>query len=192
MQNRGSVVLGVIWELVEAFVFALAIFVVVYWFLAQPNQVKGLSMEPTFHDGELILTDKFTYQRSRKPERGEVIILKDPNTPDRDFIKRVIALPGDVVKISQGKVFVNGKQLDESNYLDSRVYTNEESFLREGQSYTVPQDKYFVLGDNRQHSSDSRDFGPITTEELIGRVIFRYWPITRTGIVSKALYPQTL
>jgi len=187
--SKASGFLAIVWELIEAFVFALAIFVVIYWFLAQPNQVRGQSMFPTFHDGEYILTDKVTY-KTRTPLRGEVVIFKSPSSEDIDFIKRIIALPGETIKLSRGKVYVNNTAVDESEYLDKSVYTNQESFLREGQTITVPEGKYFVLGDNRQHSSDSREFGPIAAKEFIGRVIFRYWPLDKTGIIGKANYPE--
>lgn len=171
---------GVLWEFVEAIVFALAVFVVVYLFLFQPNQVKGQSMDPTFHDGEYILTDKISF-RLGLPERGDVVVFKSPKNSDIDFIKRIIALPGEKIKISGGKVYVNGNPLDESAYLDGSVYTGPESFLLENQEITVPEGKYFVMGDNRSHSSDSRDFGPVIPSEFIGKVFFRYWPLERFG-----------
>lgn len=182
-------VLGVFWEFLEAIVFALAIFVVVYWFLAQPNQVRGQSMFPTFHDGEYILTDKITY-KTRGPERGEVVIFKSPKSEDVDFIKRIIGLPGDTVRLSGGKVFLNGQPLNESDYLDPTIASGPESYLSENQDLVVPAGKYFVMGDNRPHSSDSRDFGPIGAEEFIGRVVFRYWPLTKLGVINRANYPN--
>lgn len=180
-------VFGVFWEFIEAIVFALAIFVVVYLFLFQPNQVKGSSMYPTFKDGEYILTDKISY-RLGLPKHGEVVVFKSPKNENVDFIKRIIGLPGDTVKISKGKVYLNTKLLDESEYLDQSVYTGPESFLAEDQEVAVPEGKYFVMGDNRPHSSDSRDFGPVTTDEFVGKVFFRYFPIDRFGKINPATY----
>lgn len=180
-------VFGVFWEFIEAVVFALAIFVVVYWQIAQPNQVRGQSMFPTFHDGEYILTDKLTY-RFGSPKRGEVVILKSPKSPDQDFIKRIIGLPGEKIKLQDGKVYINGTELNESDYLDATVFTPQESYLLEGQEKLIDDGKYFVMGDNRTASSDSRDFGPIGLHEFIGRVIFRYWPVTKVGIITGASY----
>ena len=180
-------ILGVFWEFIEAIVFALAIFVVIYWLIAQPNQVRGASMFPTFHDGEYILTDKISYRFS-EPKRGDVVILKSPKNPDQDFIKRIVGLPGEKIKLQNGKVYIDSKILDESLYLDATVFTPQESFLLEGQERTIDEGKYFVMGDNRTASSDSRDFGPITGSEFIGRVIFRYWPVTKIGVVSGADY----
>lgn len=178
-------VLGIFWEFIEAIVFALAIFVVVYLFLFQPNHVKGSSMYPTFKDGEYILTDKISY-RLGLPKRGDVVVFKSPKNADIDFIKRIIGLPGDTVKISSGKLFLNGSLLDESSYLDSSIYTGPESYLPENQSITVPEGHFFVMGDNRPHSSDSRDFGPVTTDEFVGKVFFRYFPVDRFGKIDSA------
>lgn len=173
-------VFGVFWEFIEAAVFALAIFVVVYLFLFQPNQVKGHSMEPTFHDAEYILTDKVSFKMGL-PQRDDVVVFRSPKNAEVDYIKRIIALPGERVKIQGGKVFVNGSLLDESAYLGPTVYTGPESFLSENQEITLPEGKYFVMGDNRPGSSDSRDFGPVTPSEFIGKVFFRYWPLDRFG-----------
>ena len=178
---------GVLWEFVEAVVFALMIFFVCYLLLFQPNQVKGHSMEPTFRDGEFILTDKISY-RLGMPGRGDVVVFRSPKNADVDFIKRIIALPGETVKISGGKVFVNGRVLDESTYLDPTVYTGPESYLSDNRDLLVPSGKYFVMGDNRMQSSDSRDFGPVLPSEFIGKVFFRYWPVDRFGRIQGVTY----
>lgn len=173
-------VFGVFWEFIEAVVFALMIFFVCYLFLFQPNQVKGHSMEPIFHDGEYILTDKISYKMGL-PKRKDVVVFRSPKNADVDFIKRIIALPGETVKLSGGKVFVNNILLDETDYLDPSVYTGPESYLTENREVVIPAGRYFVLGDNRMQSSDSRDFGPVTPNEFIGKVFFRYWPVDRFG-----------
>ena len=180
-------VFGVFWDFIEAIVFALAIFVVVYLFLFQPNQVKGSSMHPTFKDGQFIFTDKISY-RMGVPKRGEVIVFKDPKNPDIDFIKRIIGLPGETVKISEGRVYINGQVFDESNYLATDVFTGSESYLSDNQEIQIPEGKYFVMGDNRSHSSDSRDFGPVMPSEFVGKVFFRYWPIPDFGKIEGAKY----
>lgn len=182
-------IFGVFWEFIEAFVFAAAIFVVAYLFIFQPNQVKGRSMFPTFHDGEYIFTDKISY-RMGLPKRGDVVVFRSPKNNDIDFIKRIIGLPGERIKISGGKVFVDGQLLDESNYLDRTVFTGPESFLAEGQEITIASERYFVMGDNRSQSSDSRDFGPVTPTEFVGKVFFRYWPVERFGKIESGIYPN--
>lgn len=181
-------IFGIFWEFIEAVVFALMIFFVCYLLLFQPNQVKGHSMEPTFHDGEYILTDKISY-RLGSPARGDVVVFRSPKNADIDFIKRIIALPGEKVKISGGKVYVNSSVLDESAYLDPTVYTGPESFLAENRELIIPSGRYFVLGDNRMQSSDSRDFGPVLPSEFIGKVFFRYWPVNRFGQIVNPGYP---
>lgn len=180
-------VFGVFWDFIEAIVFALAIFVVVYLFLFQPNQVKGSSMYPTFKDGEFIFTDKVSY-RLGKPQRGDVVVFRSPKNQDVDFIKRVVALPGETVKISNGRVYVNGSVLNENSYLSGEVATGPEGYLTENQEIVVPEGKYFVMGDNREHSSDSRDFGPVEPHEFVGKVFFRYWPVTELGKINSGTY----
>ena len=130
MHDALSGFFGIIWEFVEAVVFALMIFFVCYLLLFQPNQVKGHSMEPTFHDGEYILTDKISYKLGM-PKRGDIVVFRSPKNAEQDFIKRIIAIPGERVRIAAGKVYVNNEVLNESAYLESTVFTGPESFLSE-------------------------------------------------------------
>lgn len=177
----------VLLDLVETVVIALAIFVVVYLFLFQPHQVKGSSMYPNFIDGEYILTNKINYRFS-KPQRGDVVVFKSPQNKEIDFIKRIIGLPGDKVRVTGGFIYLNDKKLSEATYLPSDYVTNPGAFLREGQTATVPANSYFVFGDNRNHSSDSREWGFVPFEDIIGKAWFRYWPITHLGFVPHAKY----
>ena len=173
-------------DIIETVVVSLAIFVVIYLFLYQPHQVKGNSMESNFHDSEYILTDKISC-RFNKPKRGEVIVFRAPPNPELDFIKRVIGLGGDRVKVENGKTYINGQLLNET-YLDPGTITYGGSYLREGQDLTIPADHLFVMGDNRSHSSDSREWGTITDKDIIGKAFFRYWPPTRMGLIQTAKY----
>ena len=170
-----------IYELVEAFVVAASLFVVVYLFLMQPHQVKGSSMDPTLVDQEYLLTDKVTFRR-RKPQAGDIIVFKAPQNETFDFIKRVIAVPGDTVVVQNSKVYVNGKELSE-DYLPEGVVTQAGKFLTEGQSLAVPEGSLIALGDNREHSSDSRDWGLVPYDNIVGRAFFRYWPADKVGSV---------
>lgn len=178
-------------DMIETVVIALSIFLVVYLFLMQPHQVSGLSMFPNFHDKEYILTDKVSYKFGN-PERGDVIVFHAPtaaNCPQGtgcDFIKRVIGLPGDSVSVKNNGLYVNGEKLDEP-YLDSSVIT-ETGVFSDNREVTLNQNEYFVCGDNRQHSSDSRTWGPITRDEIVGKAFFRYWPPDRMGILPHARY----
>lgn len=173
--------LGLLYEMVEVFVVSASIFVVVYLFLMQPHQVKGSSMFPTFKDGEYVLTDKVTF-RTRRPIWGDVIVFKAPINENFDFVKRVIGVPGDKIMVSGGKVFINGKPLNEV-YLPSEYTTAAGQFLHEGTEYTIPEGSVFALGDNRDHSSDSRDWGPVPDKNIIGRAFFRYWPTSKMGVI---------
>lgn len=171
----------VVYEFIEAFVISASVFVVVYLFLMQPHQVKGSSMYPTFKDKEYLLTDKITYKRD-DPSYGDVIVFKAPVNENFDFIKRVIGLPGQTVMIKGGHVYIDGTVLDE-NYLSDDIVTSAGQFLFEGESYTVQPGEVMAFGDNRDHSSDSRDWGPIPEQNIVGRVFFRYWPAKVAGVV---------
>lgn len=140
-------------------------------------------MFPNFHDKEHILTDLVSL-RFNNPKRGDVVVFKAPPDPEKDFIKRVIGVPGDSVSLKDGDVYINGKLLDESVYLKPDVKTYGGSFLGDGQSITVPQDSYFVMGDNRSNSSDSRAWGFIKTGDIIGRSLLVYWPPDRVKTIK--------
>lgn len=169
-------------DTIEVFVISMSIFIVVYLFLMQPHQVKGNSMFPTYHDGEYLMTDKVTY-KFREPKRGDIVVFKAPVNEDFDFIKRVIAVPGDKILIKDGEVYVNGEMLNEV-YLPDEYDTRGGRFLREGVEADVPEGTYICIGDNRGHSSDSREWGPVPMENIVGRVFFRYWPFNRFGLVG--------
>ena len=173
-------------DFLETIVVALSIFVVVYLFLVKPHEVKGSSMEPNFQNNDYILTDKISY-KINEPSRGDVVIFKSPKNPEVDYIKRVIGLPGERVKVQNGSVFINDKKLEEP-YLKDRTLLFPGSYLQEGVEITVPVNEYFVFGDNRPHSSDSREFGPIPISSIIGKALIRYWPLTKLGPISKSSY----
>ncbi len=143
-------------------------------------------MQPNFPNGEYLLTDKITY-RFHEPKRGDVIVFKPPVNPNEEFIKRIIGLPGETVSINRGKIYINGKLLPET-YLKDTVVTSGEDFLTEGKQYTVPAGKYFVCGDNRPVSSDSRSWGPITKAEITGRAWLIYYPFPNFGTVKDTSY----
>jgi signal peptidase I len=161
-------------DFIQTLVVFAAIFAIIYLFIAQPHKVSGNSMLPNFQNGNYILTDKISYRFSL-PKYTDVVVLKDPLDPSKDFIKRVIAVPGDTVMVKGNLVYVNGNLLDE-RYLPSDRPTTAGAFLHEGEEITAGANQYFVFGDNREHSSDSREWGPVTKEGIIGKVIIRYWP----------------
>ncbi len=143
-------------------------------------------MEPSFFDKEYILTDKISY-RFREPKRGEVIIFRAPKNQELDYIKRIIGLPGEKIKINTEGIFVNGQKLEES-YLGESGITFSGPFLQLGQDLLVPQGEYFVLGDNRTHSSDSREWGTVSRPDIIGHAWMIYWPPKRFGIIKEIAY----
>lgn len=154
----------------------------------QPHQVSGQSMYPNFDSGDYVLTDKVSY-RVGEPQRGDVVVFHAPpsaNCPAGtgcDFIKRIIALPGETVRLEDNTFYINNSALDESEYIESSVQTIPGAFIS-GQSIKLGQNEYFVVGDNRPHSSDSRSWGPIQTSDIVGKAFFRYWPANSVGIIE--------
>lgn len=173
-------------DILQVLIFAVSIFLFIYLLVLQPHKIKGASMEPNFHDGEFLLTDKVTY-RFNEPQRGDVVVFKAPPDEANEFIKRIIAVPGERVKVEGGKVFINGQQLTEE-YLEPGLATLSGSVLAEGQEYIVPEGQYVMLGDNRNHSLDSRNIGFIGKEKITGRAWLLYWPINEAGVVKAPNY----
>lgn len=175
-----------IFDVIQSVVFAISIFLFVYLLLFQPHKIKGNSMQPNYLDGEFLLTDKVSY-RFNQPQRGDVIVFKAPVNEEDDYIKRVIGLPGERVSIRDGKVYINGKLLDE-NYLSPTLYTNAGMFLPNDREVLVPENHFFVMGDNRPYSSDSRSWGFVPRENIIGKAWLIYWPPHKAGIIHKVNY----
>lgn len=171
-------------DILETVVIALAIFVIIYLFLFQPHQVRGNSMYPNFHDADYLLTDKISYRLSQ-PKKGDVVIFVAPKNEEYDYIKRVVALPGEKVSINDADQVLVDNQIVDEPFLPEDIKTYGGNFLEIGKTITVPEDQYFVLGDNRSHSSDSRDWGFVPKENLVGKAWFRYWPLDRMGLVDR-------
>ena len=150
--------------------------VLIITFLYQPVRVEGTSMLPRLEDRDRLFINKFVYHIS-SIERGDVVVFHYPRDPEKSYIKRVIALPGDRLRIDHGRVFVNGKPLREpyvpAEYRDNRSLAE----------MTIPADSYFVMGDHRSISSDSRDFGPVDRSLIYGKAVFVYWPARDVGVV---------
>ncbi|HLD25808.1 MAG TPA: signal peptidase I [Candidatus Andersenbacteria bacterium] len=171
------------WELIKVFLLAMAIIVPIRYFLVQPFFVRGASMEPNFLDGEYLVVDELSY-RLREPRRGEVIVFQFPNNPSQFFIKRIVGLPRERVEIQGGVVTIyndkypSGVVLDEAQYLTGEVRTGGSI------STTLSADEFFVLGDNRSASSDSRSWGSLGEDAIIGRAWIRAFPIDRVGVLE--------
>lgn len=178
--------IAALFDFLQGIVVILAIMVMIYLFVMSPQEINGASMEPNFHNGEFILTNKITFKLGN-PIRGDVVIFKSPGNKDVDYIKRIIGLPGDTVALKNSKIYVNNQLLNES-YLAPDIYIFGGTFLQEGSEITVPEGRYFVMGDNRPHSSDSREFGTIALGDFIGKAMLRYWPFTRAGFLQRPQY----
>jgi signal peptidase I len=176
-----------IMSFLETVVVALVISVVLYIFVMTPHEVVGNSMHPTYKNGEYLMANKITY-RVKEPERGDVIIFEYSDT--QDFIKRIIALPGETIMLKDGEIYINDILLNESDYLNNTIYTNGGDFLKEGESKVIPEEHYFVCGDNRPHSSDSRTFGPIEESDIKGKAWIVYFPFSEFRIVQHEDYPN--
>lgn len=140
-------------------------------------------MYPNFHDGEYVLTNLIVL-RFGEPKRGDVVVFKSPQDQEKDFIKRVIGIPKDTVSLKNGEVYLNDEKLDESSYMDENVKTYGGSFLRDEETVTVPENSFFVLGDNRSNSSDSREWGFVGKTLIIGESAVVYWPLNQTRIIK--------
>lgn len=176
-------------DILETVAFVGSIFIVVYLFLLQPHQVRGASMDDSFHNGQYILTSKISYRLS-SPKRGDVVVFVSPKNKDIDFIKRVVGLPGETVVVKQGQIFINNEALSE-HYAKTKTETFPGGFLQDETPVTIPQGFYFVLGDNRARSSDSREFGFVPQSAIIGKVFFRYFPPNVVGPIKNPYSQKT-
>ena len=161
-------------ELVVTILPAVVMALLIQFFLAQSTIVFGQSMEPNLHQDQRLVVEKVSY-RWHGPQRGDIVVLPDPSGGPIPLIKRVVGLPGERVNIAAGRVYVDGAALDEP-YL-AQITTGE------GRSWQVPPMQVFVMGDNRGDSRDSRYFGPVSIETLVGHAVFRFWPLDKFGIV---------
>ena len=178
-------------EFIQSIVLALSVFVLLYLFVAQPNEVKGSSMYPNFKDKEYLLTEKLSYQFG-EPKRGDVVIFKAPATEtcaidECEYIKRIIGIPGDKVMVKEGDVYLNGEKLDQS-FLPEMVYSSPGDYMEESVEKTVPEGQYLCFGDNRPNSRDGREFGPIDRDLIIGKAFLKYWPLNSVGLIPKVSF----
>jgi signal peptidase I len=202
-ESRGDSARSLVWEIIQTVLLTIAIFLAVRS-VVQNFRVEGASMDPTLHTGQYLLINKVLYARADGtllegvipdktpkdspnyifggPQRGDVIVFLAPGQTDKDFIKRVIGLPGETVRIVNGQVFVNGKPLDEP-YITHRATYDLEAKV-------IPPGNYFVLGDNRPNSSDSHLGWFVPANNLIGKAWVSYWPPTDWGVMTAAAYDQ--
>jgi len=185
-QAPRSEVLAFVWETIKVVVISLAIILPIRYYLVQPFFVKGASMEPSFEDGDYLLIDEISYRFS-KPTRGDVIVFRYPKDRSQFFIKRIIGLPGETIEVKNNKVMIYGAENTDGfalteNYLDPSQETLGNLLVR------LDDNEYFVLGDNRLASSDSRRWGPVDKTLITGKALLRAWPFTKFDKILKPMY----
>jgi signal peptidase I len=166
-------------EILETALLALVVFLVLNT-LTGRFQVRGSSMEPTLHDGQYLVVSKVAYW-FRPAERGDIVVFRPPNSLSDDYIKRIVGLPGEQVKITNGQVRVDGVPLEETYIVNQSTYSG---------SWTLGSLEYFVLGDNRSNSSDSHTWGTVPKENIVGKAWFCYWPPEVLGLVRHHNFPK--
>jgi signal peptidase I len=178
-------------DIAETITIGASFFLIVYLFFMQPHQVNGRSMFPTFNSGDYLLTNKITY-RTGNPQRGDVVVFHAPEEASCptgtgcDFIKRILAVPGETIALRDNTYFVNGEAIKEE-YIPADFKSLPGKFIK-GRTVTMGPNEYFVSGDNREYSSDSRVWGPIGKEDIVGKAFFRYWPTSEMGVIKSATY----
>jgi signal peptidase I len=181
-------------EWIESIIIAFILAVIIRTFVVQAFKIPTGSMRPTLLEGDIILVNKFLYgakipfmdlrlPRVRDPQRGDCIVFIYPENPKKDFIKRLVGLPEEVLEIRSGTIFINGKPVLDPVF--SRVYYyNKGDLAEEGKAIVIPKDQYFVLGDNSASSQDSRYWGFVPKKNILGKAILIYWPLKRIRIIK--------
>jgi len=184
-KSTAAVIVGFVVEIVQVVAISLAIIIPIRYFLIQPFYVRGASMEPNFYDHEYLIIDEVSY-RLGDPERGDIIVFKYPSDTKQYFIKRIVGLPDETVEVRNGNVFVYNEDYPEGlaleeEYLDGVTTAGQKKVK-------LRSDEYYVLGDNRNSSLDSRSFGPVNEDYIVGRVWFRGWPVTKIKFFDNPEY----
>lgn len=177
-------------EFVKLAAIALVIIVPVRYFLIQPFYVKGASMEPNFHNFEYLIIDELSY-RFNEPKRGEVVVFRYPRDPQEHFIKRIIGLPGESIQIKNNHVYIYNKENPDGLVLNETYLDPEEiTAANNDNKFDIKENEYFVLGDNRDASQDSRFFGALNKSFITGKVWLRGFPISKATIFTKNNLPK--
>lgn len=182
-------------EWTESIIIAVILALIIRTFVIQAFKIPSGSMIPTFKVGDRIFVSKFIYGARipftdwslpavRKPQRGDIIVFRSPEDKKKDFVKRLIALSGEEVEIRDGRIYINDKAIEEPSSIRSVYYYNAGEFGAEGQITKVPEDAYFALGDNSASSRDSRYWGFVPKKNVIGKVLFIYWPVFRMKVIK--------
>ena len=167
-------------EWAQSIVVALLLTLLIRTFVIQAFKIPSGSMRPTLMEGDKLFVNKYTY-RFHPPKRGDIVVFKYPEDPKKDFIKRLVALPNETVEIRDGKIHVDDKVLDDPESFGKFYYYNHEKFGGPNVKIMVPENAYYVLGDNSANSTDSRFWGFVPKANLVGKAVFRWWPPTKVG-----------
>lgn len=179
-----------IWDLAKVFFTAFVlVWLIIRPFIAEPFVVSGNSMVPNFHNREYLIVQKISY-RLHAPQRGDVIVFRYPLDPDQYFIKRIIGLPGDSVKVDQGRVTITNQEHPNGFVLDEKYLPNQNVTLGRPDPVSVDDGHFYVLGDNRLQSSDSRVWGLLPKSDMVGKVFLRVLPLKLFGIIQHYTYPE--
>jgi len=166
--------LAVLQEGLQTLFLALIVFALLR-LVVQNYRIEGPSMQPNLREGQFLIVNRLAY-RTGVIQRGDIVVFEYPAAPQRDLIKRVIGLPGEQLEIVRGRVWINGQPIEESYVSEPGIYSQAAT--------TIPPDHVFVMGDNRNNSNDSRRWGPLPTQNIVGKAVFCYWPPSRWGLVA--------
>jgi signal peptidase I len=184
-----------VFEIIKAFVISLAIILPIRYFLIQPFYVQGASMEPTFQSHDYLIINEFEYRfHIKEPARGDVVVFRSPYNQKEYFIKRIIGLPGEKVEIKEGQIYINNQEQSQGFILKEDYLAGVRTFAEDKQykEIQLSDEEYFVLGDNRNYSLDSRTFGAVPDKSIIGRAWIRGWPFSKMIIFGKINYNETV
>jgi signal peptidase I len=176
-----------VWEIFKTVLICLAIILPIRYFVAQPFYVKGASMEPNFHEHDYLIVDEISY-RFGDAKRGDVVVFRYPKDPQEYFIKRVVGLPGETVEIKDGNIYISNSAGEVMKLSESYLPSFTETVSQINEPVTLKANEYFVLGDNRNGSKDSRSFGPVDKSFIIGRTFFRGLPLSRVELIKTPSY----
>ncbi|MEI8360836.1 MAG: signal peptidase I [bacterium] len=193
LKEQIKALFGQVFELIKIVVISLAIIIPIRYYLIQPFYVKGASMEPTFYDQEYLIVNEIGY-RINPPQRGDVIVFRYPRDPQEYFIKRIIGLPGEKVQVKDGKVIIfnQANNWQGATVIEDYLPKNLKTYGMNDDIVTLSSEEYYVLGDNRNASKDSRVFGPVNKSFLIGRVWLRGFPFSRAQYFPEKLTPLNI
>lgn len=172
-----------LWEWAQSILVALALTLVIRTYVIQAFKIPSGSMRPTLMEGDKLFVNKYVY-RFNPPVRGDIIVFKYPKDMKKDFIKRLVASAGETVEIKDGKLYVDGRLLDDPDRFGKFYYYNHDPYGNPNEKIKVPNDSYYVLGDNSANSQDSRFWGFVPKKNILGKAVFRWWPLDKIGTLK--------